>query len=441
MIRFADKIRLSVANLAQSSPADDHDRAKVVQCFTCCSAGLGFVAGSLYIGLDSPTIGGFAYAFAAINLCAWLLLRRTPQWLDEIARALQIGLSTILLGGLVATGGPSSPALPGFVILPALWGLFAHKQRSHLSLAAFGLTSIVLVSIPAFVSLPASSTLDRRTIMRLAAAAAAYLLTLISIELQHQLYLRSRLRSDQVAHAFEDANRVKVELFDTLSHELRTPMNGILGLSSVIRDSLPDEEQRAYLDDIMRSGEQLMAMVNNTLELNNMIDGTVSPNFHQIQPLALTEAAIDAKLAAAHFKSNRITLTCEPDVPRTMVTDSYRLYRSLIALLDNAIQVTDHGNIFVRIEAQNPQVVRWTVDNDGFGLPANAVDAVFDVFVHGDHAMSHGARGLPLGLALVSANARLTGSRVGFKSLETGSRFWLDVPVEPAKPLPPLCPL
>jgi signal transduction histidine kinase/DNA-binding NarL/FixJ family response regulator len=248
-------------------------------------------------------------------------------------------------------------------------------------------------------------------------------------------------------------NRLKDEFLSCISHELKTPLTAVLGLSSLLKDQALgelNERQSRYAHLIHRSGRHLISIVNNILDLTRIETGqmdltperlTISAVCNQAYQLALqlqaAEAEVEAEtLVGAAEGEIRFSLEIQPGL-ESLVADELRLRQMLANLLSNALKFTEvDREIGLRVEAWEGWVA-FTVWDHGIGIPADKQHMVFQKFQQLENPLTRQFKGTGLGLVLTQRLARLHGGDVTFKSIEgEGSEFTLLLP--PGPPVQPV---
>ena len=242
------------------------------------------------------------------------------------------------------------------------------------------------------------------------------------VEVQQAL---AEARDDALAAA-----RTKSAFLANMSHEIRTPLNGVLGITDLMLDGELTPAQREHAELIRRSGDTLLTVVNDILDVSKIEAGALQL---EEAPFDLLEAVEDAlELSAEHAarKGLELTLTRGPALPGTVRGDAVRLRQVLGNLLSNAVKFTSAGEIRVTLSADG-SVVRFVVADEGVGIPPEHVERMFEPFTQGDVSTTRRFGGTGLGLAIVSQLVRMMGGDVGVTSTPgAGSTFWFTVPFE-----------
>jgi signal transduction histidine kinase/DNA-binding response OmpR family regulator len=236
--------------------------------------------------------------------------------------------------------------------------------------------------------------------------------------------------------ALEEASRLKSEFLANMSHELRTPLNAIIGFSELLIDSPSpmDEGDRLYLETIHKSGQHLLALINDVLDLAKVEAGKMEL---QIERFSVAQAVRQA-LATVEPLAGRKAIELVADFPDVEVAaDSGKFRQILLNLLSNAIKFTPEGGRVSVDAASGPEGVRLTVADTGIGIAPEDHERIFGEFQQVDGGANRRYEGTGLGLALVRRFAELHGGRVWVESaVGKGSRFHVLFPAAaPSSPV------
>ncbi|MBS1197265.1 MAG: hybrid sensor histidine kinase/response regulator [Proteobacteria bacterium] len=233
----------------------------------------------------------------------------------------------------------------------------------------------------------------------------------------------------QVAEA---ANLAKSDFLASMSHELRTPLNAILGFSQLMsKDASASPAQREQLGIINRSGEHLLAMINDVLDLSKIETGKMTlVNVVFNLPHLCSEVAGLMRLRASE-KGLWLRLLIDEKVPVIVRADVTKLRQIMINLLGNAVKFTLSGGVTLQLSSPEPGRLRIEVCDTGPGIEENMQQAIFDPFVQAEHKAN--AKGTGLGLAITRKIVEKMDGCIGLTSaLGKGSCFWLEMPLEAA---------
>ena len=351
-------------------------------------------------------------------------------------------LNSLLLMGYIAscTGGINSPALVWMTVLavPALLMLGRRAAQGWVLLCLLVLLGQWLAVRQGWIG---GQVLH--TPLTLAWAGLNLLLLMLGLVLAVQVYERLRQRQrealehsnaelEAAQQALAQTQSHKDEFLASVGHELRTPMNAILGLNGVLQTELAAHpEQRALAEHIRASTEQLLGLVNDILDFSQLEAGRLQ--LHP-QPLPLRpwlQAQLAPWQARAHAKGLVLHAEVAPEVPQAVRVDAQRLRQLLLNLLGNAIKFTPSGRIDVRLRVQpGPGWLRLEVQDSGPGIAAERLPHIFNRFEQADLQTARRYGGTGLGLAVCEQLVKLHRGRIGVSSeAGQGALFWLELPL------------
>ena len=237
-----------------------------------------------------------------------------------------------------------------------------------------------------------------------------------------------------------EANKVKSEFLANISHEFRTPLNSILGFAQVLKDRptlLKTEKGQRYAENIITSGNRLLQMINDLLQLAKAEAGKLALHVEQGSLPQVCEALISSFLPQTHEKRLRVRLTLDPGIP-LLRTDVGKVQQILYNLFSNAVKFTPaRGQIEVKAHMLDDKVLRIQVSDTGCGIARADQDKIFEKFRQADGSLTRQTPGTGLGLAISKELATLLAGQIGLESEPGhGSTFWLDIPVALAKETP-----
>lgn len=239
----------------------------------------------------------------------------------------------------------------------------------------------------------------------------------------------------------EQAALAKNRFLDRMSQELRTPINGIVGLVNILRAMNLDSKQQGYVELIRSSGIHLLTLVNKVLDYSKINSGKIDFNFSDFDLLELTDSVLGGHAAQATKQHLEMFAFFRSDVPQFLIGDADRLRELLILLFGNALQITREGGIKLTVSLEYDSEIRQAGDSDkpwsifrfevedtGVGLPQEMLDRLYDL------PMTEGFSGDGLGLALGRQLVELMGGKVGLQSRKSinekggWSNFWFTLP-------------
>jgi signal transduction histidine kinase/CheY-like chemotaxis protein len=239
------------------------------------------------------------------------------------------------------------------------------------------------------------------------------------------------------------ANRAKSNFLATMSHEIRTPMNGVLGMAQLIRRDEIDPAQSERLDVLIESGEHLLSILNDILDVSKIDAGRleITPRAEDLR--AFMTGLVGFWRPRAEEKGLTLTLQIDPSTPDHVMMDAVRVRQVLFNLVGNALKFTPTGGVEVRVEAQvsgrRAPLIHIAVADTGVGIAAHTVPKLFDRFSQGDESEARRFGGTGLGLAIAKQLTELMGGRIWVESeLGRGSTFHVQAPLPlaeaPARP-------
>lgn len=280
-------------------------------------------------------------------------------------------------------------------------------------------------------------------------------LTVVPFAIEDQTYFTAFIRDITERKQYEDelkaakrdaerANEAKSRFVAHMSHELRSPLNAVLGAIDLILDSPLGKDQRDYAQTIRSSGHALLKLIEGILDFSRIEANQLVLREKEINLYNFIQDQVAATYAKQNMAAPDVLSVIDPALPQIVKVDGLRLRQILSNLLDNAIKFTSTGGIILRAEQisleNDTSRVRFTVEDSGPGIEASQQNEIFQEFAQTQESSRAAKDGVGLGLAIAKNLVRLMNGDMGVISEPgQGAKFWLDLPLEvvdgPEEPL------
>lgn len=382
----------------------------------------------LYIGLGAATHYyavdvGYFFAFFGAFLCIFIALGVSvvlrPIWPARRYAALVADVAGASLAIFL-----TREAISPFYLL-YIWLFISYGTRygeTHLKVASA--LSVVAYNLVLF----ALDEWSRHTF-----EAFFFLLLLVILPLYQHSLLRQVHEARQEA---ERANQAKSDFLSTMTHELRTPLSGILGMSRLLQSTQLGPQQRDYVHSIVTSSQMLGALIGDILDLSKIEAQKLTLECVGFDLRATVIEVCTACQIQALDKGLELVCSLDPDLPKQVMGDELRLRQILFNLVGNAIKFTERGEVEVRLglaqanEVLSQRHLLLEVRDTGIGIAPHKLAHLFDGFWQADASTSRRFGGTGLGTTIARDLTRLMGGEIGVESEEQrGSLFWVRLPL------------
>ena len=236
----------------------------------------------------------------------------------------------------------------------------------------------------------------------------------------------------------ESANQAKSKFLETMSHEVRTPMNGVIGMASLLIDTQLDAQQQKFIQVIQDSAESLISIINDILDLSRLEANQMQLDQSEFDLTELVNCVINVIEPQANTKKLDIVRHFSADLSQYYMGDRGRIRQILLNLLGNAMKFTEQGTLSINITPQNTETntgnstLRFEIQDTGIGITSDDIKNLFDRYVQADASLNSQYGGSGLGLAICKELVIAMQGQIGAESTpNSGSLFWFELPLQP----------
>ena len=378
-------------------------------------------------------VGATAVTFVIATVLAWGLDRPVGA-----AHLLLVGLTVSIGTVAFARGGVQVHLGVAFSMIPLLSGFLLDRKAVFIYTMGLIVLLVPLLTVDALGLIPPNPMTHRGQVLFGGMTIA------LGVILTASITVLWKTETDRFAQKLADArdravaaDQAKSAFLANMSHDIRTPLNGVLGMTELLLNSELDTLQRRQASTIRRSGDLLLRLLNDILDFSKIEAGLVELTKSSFEIVEAIEDTVAIYAEPAHSKGLELVVRIDDGVPATVIGDSARLAQMIGNLVSNAVKFTEHGEVVVVVSAPKPCWVQISVSDTGCGISPEGLRKAFDRFTQVGERGWRGADGSGLGLSITSQLADILGGSVSATSeLGSGSCFTLILPMQIGEQIP-----
>lgn len=230
----------------------------------------------------------------------------------------------------------------------------------------------------------------------------------------------------------EKASLAKAQFLSTITHELRTPLYAVTGLTHLLLEENPLEHQKEHLNSLKFSGDYLLSLINNILDLNKLEANKVEIEKTTFNLEKRINDVLVALKKSADDRNNKLILEFDHSIPPKLLGDPLKISQILINLVGNSVKFTENGQVVIRVqkmdETPDNVMLHFEIEDNGVGISKKKQKSIFETFSQGSLQINRKFGGTGLGLSIVKNLLQLMHSKIYLESqLGKGSKFWFDI--------------
>lgn len=226
----------------------------------------------------------------------------------------------------------------------------------------------------------------------------------------------------------EAASQAKSDFLAVMSHEFRTPMNGILGGINLLSSLCKDPQAADLLNMMRQCAESQLTLIGDVLDISKIESGSIEMAFGAFSPRDLIASVLSAASYEAREKGIQLAVSIDPNLPRELVSDARRVRQVLMNLVGNAVKFTQEGEVRIHARKLEGRLIEFRVTDTGIGIAARDLDSIFETFTQVDSSYSRRYQGTGLGLAICKRLVKMLGGTLRVDSaLGKGSDFHFTI--------------